>query len=45
MSGLYERALAQQRLDARRQRFKERQRVLLALLAVSTVVFFVLFVR
>ena len=45
MSGLYERALAQQRLDARRRRFRERQRVLLALLAVSTVVFFVLFVR
>jgi RNase P subunit RPR2 len=29
---MYERALAQQRLDARRQRFRERQRVLLALL-------------
>ena len=45
MSGLYERALAQQRLDARRQRFRERQRVLLAILAVTAVVFFALFVR
>ena len=45
MSGMYERALAQQRLDARRQRFRERQRVLLAVLVVSTVVFFALFVR
>jgi hypothetical protein len=45
VSGLYERALAQQRLDARRQRFRERQRVLLAILAVTTVVFFALFVR
>jgi hypothetical protein len=42
---LYERALAQQRLDARRQRFRERQQVLLAILAVTTVVFFALFVR
>jgi hypothetical protein len=42
---LYERALAQQRLDARRQRFRDRQRVLLAILVVSTVVFFALFVR
>ena len=45
MSGLYERALAQQRLDARRQRFRERQRLLLAILAVTTVVFFALFGR
>ena len=45
MSGLYERARAQQRLDARRQRFRERQRVLLAILVVTTVVFFALFVR
>ncbi|WNV74096.1 hypothetical protein [Geodermatophilus sp. DSM 44513] len=45
MSGLYERALAQQQRDARRQRFRERRAVLLALLALSTVVFFVLFVR
>ena len=45
MSGMYERALAQQRLDARRQRFRERQRVLLAVLTVSAVVFFALFVR
>ena len=42
---MYERALAQQLLDARRQRFRERQRGLLALLCVSTVVFFALFVR
>ncbi len=45
MSGMYERALAQQRLDARRQRFRERQRLLLALLCVTSVVFFALFVR
>ena len=45
MSGMYERALAQQRLDARRQRFRERQRLLLAILAVTTVVFFAVFVR
>jgi hypothetical protein len=45
VSGLYERALAQQRLDARRQRFRERQRLLLAVLAVTTVVFFAVFVR
>ena len=45
MSGMYERALAQQRLDARRQRFRERQRLLLAVLAVTTVVFFAVFVR
>jgi hypothetical protein len=45
VSGMYERALAQQRLDARRQRFRERQRFLLALLCASTVVFFALFVR
>ena len=45
MSGMYERALAQQRLDARRQRFRERQRLLLAVLVVSTDVFFALLVR
>ena len=45
MSGMYERALAQQRLDARRQRFRERRRLLLAILAVTTVVFLALFVR
>jgi hypothetical protein len=42
---MYERALAQQRLDARRQRFRERQRVLLAVFAVSVFVFFLLLVR
>ncbi|NEK57003.1 hypothetical protein GCU56_03840 [Geodermatophilus sabuli] len=45
MSGMYERALAQQRLDARRQRFRERQRVLLAVFCATAVVFFALFVR
>jgi type VI protein secretion system component VasF len=45
VSGMYECALAPQWLDARRQRFRERQRVLLAVLAVTTVVFFALFVR
>lgn len=45
MSGMYERALAQQRLDARRQRFRERQLVLLALLCASTVFLDALFVR
>ncbi|MGK5112051.1 MULTISPECIES: hypothetical protein [unclassified Geodermatophilus] len=45
MSGMYERALAQQRLDARRQRFRERQRVLLVVFCVTALVFFVLFVR
>ncbi|MFW3171331.1 hypothetical protein [Geodermatophilus sp. CPCC 206100] len=45
MSGMYERALAQQRLDARRQRFRERQRVLLVVFAVTALLFFFLFVR
>jgi len=45
VSGLYERALARQQRDARRQRFRERRALLLALLCASTVVFFVLFVR
>ncbi|MGY1639242.1 hypothetical protein ACI78V_21565 [Geodermatophilus sp. SYSU D00742] len=45
MSGMYERALTQQRLDARRHRYRERQRVLLAVFCATAVVFFVLFVR
>ncbi|WP_158550768.1 hypothetical protein [Geodermatophilus sp. TF02-6] len=45
MSGLYERALAQQRLDARRQRYRERRRVLLAVLCATAVVFFAVFAR
>ncbi|MGY1712223.1 MULTISPECIES: hypothetical protein [Geodermatophilus] len=45
MSGMYERALAQQRLDARRQRFRERRRVLLAVFCAAAVLFFVVFVR
>lgn len=40
MSGMYQRALAQQALEARRQRYLARQRVLLAVLAASTLVFF-----
>jgi len=42
---MYERALTQQRLDARRQRYRERQRVLLVVFLVTTVVFFALFAR
>jgi hypothetical protein len=42
---MYERALAQQRLDARRQRFRERQRVLLVVFGVTALLFFFLFVR
>jgi type VI protein secretion system component VasF len=42
---MYERALTQQRLDARRQRYRERQRVLLVVFCVTAVVFFALFVR
>jgi hypothetical protein len=45
VTGMYRRALAQQALEARRHRYLQRQRVLLLLFAVSTVVFFVLLVR
>ena len=45
MSGMYQRALAQQALEARRHRYLRRQRVLLLVFAVTTVAFFVLLVR
>lgn len=45
MSGLYERAMAQHVLEARRHRYLRRLRVLLVVFAVSTVVFFALLVR
>jgi hypothetical protein len=44
MSGMYHRALAQQALDARRHRYLRRQRVLLLVFAVSTVLFFAVMV-
>jgi len=45
VSGMYQRALAQQALEARRHRYLRRQRVLLLVFAVSAVVFFALLVR
>ena len=45
MTGMYQRALAQQALEARRHRYLQRQRVLLLIFAVATVVFFLLLVR
>ena len=45
MTGMYRRALAQQALEARRHRYLQRQRVLLLVFAVSTLVFFLLLVR
>lgn len=44
MSGMYQRALAHQVLEARRQRYLRRQRVLLGAFAASTLVFFLLLV-
>jgi type VI protein secretion system component VasF len=44
MSGMYQRALAQQVLEARRQRYLRRQRVLLGVFAASTLVFFLVLV-
>jgi hypothetical protein len=44
MSGMYQRALAQQALEARRQRYLARQRVLLAIFGGTTVLFFLLMV-
>ncbi|WP_164701671.1 hypothetical protein [Modestobacter sp. KNN46-3] len=37
MSGLYQRAMAQQALEARRHRYLRRQRVLLLVFAITTV--------
>lgn len=45
MTGMYRRALVQQALEARRHRYLQRQRVLLLVFAVSTLVFFALLVR
>lgn len=45
MSGMYQRALSQQALEARRHRYLGRQRVLLLVFVVSTVLFFLLMVR
>jgi hypothetical protein len=45
VSGMYQRALSQQALEARRHRYLRRQRVLLLVFVVSTVLFFVLMVR
>lgn len=44
MSGLYQRAMAQQALEARRHRYLQRQRVLLLVFLASTLTFFVLLV-
>ena len=45
MTGMYQRALAQQALDARRHRYLQRQKVLLIVFAATTVAFFALLVR
>ena len=45
MTGMYQRALSLQALEARRHRYLRRRRVLLLVFAVSTVLFFVLTVR
>ena len=45
MTGMYQRALAQQALEARRHRYLRRQRVLLLVFALSTLLIFVLTVR
>ncbi|MGY1806903.1 hypothetical protein ACI8AF_05990 [Blastococcus sp. SYSU D00669] len=45
MSGMYQRALAQQALEARRHRYLQRQRVLLLVFALSALAIFLLTVR
>jgi len=45
VTGMYQRALAQQALEARRHRYLRRQRVLMLVFALSTLLFFVLMVR
>jgi hypothetical protein len=45
VTGMYQRALAQQALEARRHRYLRRQRVLLLIFGTATVVFFLLLVR
>ena len=44
MAGRYQRAMAQQALEARRHRYLQRQRILLLVLAASTLIFFLLLV-
>ena len=44
MSGLYQRAMAQQALEARRHRYLRRLRVLLLVFGLSTLLFYVLLV-
>jgi hypothetical protein len=44
VSGRYQRAMAQQALEARRHRYLQRQRILLLVLAASTLLVFVLLV-
>ena len=44
MSGMYQRALAQQVLEARRQRYLRRQRVLFGVFGASTLLFFLVLV-
>ncbi|MCZ2804872.1 hypothetical protein O2W18_07165 [Modestobacter sp. VKM Ac-2983] len=44
MSGLYQRAMAQQALEARRHRYLKRQRVLLLVFAITTVLGYLLLV-
>ncbi|MCZ2826656.1 MULTISPECIES: hypothetical protein [unclassified Modestobacter] len=44
MSGLYQRAMAQQALEARRHRYLRRQRVLLLVFAITTVLGYLLLV-
>jgi hypothetical protein len=45
VSGMYQRALSQQALDARRHRYLRRQRVLLLVFTLSALLLFVLTVR
>ncbi|MGY1601621.1 hypothetical protein [Geodermatophilus sp. SYSU D00815] len=45
MSGMYQRALAQQALEARRHRYLQRQRVLLVVFALAALAVFLLTVR
>ena len=44
MTGMYQRAMAQQALEARRHRYLKRQRVLLLVFAASTLLCYVLLV-
>jgi len=44
VTGMYQRAMAQQALEARRHRYLRRQRVLLAVFAATTLLCYVLLV-